>query len=119
MIIMAGLSADYEIEVRMLENNPTGLDRAEIETVVGNQYSTLFRQQQDLKAVPASGGTTTADRGGKNRRPHSRFKGTCFNCERKGHRAEDCRGAKKKTKKSREAVADKGGGRGQVLRLWQ
>ena len=32
MIIVAGLSADYEIEVHMLENNSTctGLERAEI-----------------------------------------------------------------------------------------
>ena len=36
VIIVAGLSADYEIEVRMLENNPAGLDRADIERVVGN-----------------------------------------------------------------------------------
>ena len=32
---MSGVSADYEIEVRMLESNPTGLDRADIERVVG------------------------------------------------------------------------------------
>ena len=36
VIIVAGLSADYEIEVRMLVNNPVGLARAEIERVVGN-----------------------------------------------------------------------------------
>ena len=29
-IIVAGLSADYEIEVGMIGNNPAGLDRAEI-----------------------------------------------------------------------------------------
>ena len=37
VIIAAGLSADYEKEVRMLENNSTCLERAEIECVVGNQ----------------------------------------------------------------------------------
>ena len=43
MIIVTGLSADYEIEVQMLENNPSGLDRAEIERVVGSQYNRLLR----------------------------------------------------------------------------
>ena len=36
VLIVAGLSDDYQIEVRMLDNNPTGLERAEIERVVGN-----------------------------------------------------------------------------------
>ena len=36
VIIVAGLSADYEIEVRMLENNPTDLERTEIKHNVGN-----------------------------------------------------------------------------------
>ena len=36
VIIVAGLAADYKIKVRMLENNPTGLERAEIERVVEN-----------------------------------------------------------------------------------
>ena len=31
----------------MLENNPAGLDRAEIGRVVGNQYNSLLRQQHD------------------------------------------------------------------------
>ena len=53
MIVVAGLSADYEIEVRMLENNPTDLDRAEIECVVGNHYNKLLRQQQDPKLLSA------------------------------------------------------------------
>ena len=47
MIIVGALSADYEIEVRMLENNPASLDRVEIERVVGNQYNRLLRQQHD------------------------------------------------------------------------
>ena len=46
----------------MLENNPTGLERAEIERNVGNQYNRLFRQQQNSKALSASKGTTTAAR---------------------------------------------------------
>ena len=37
VIIVAGLSANYEIEVRVLENNPTDLESAEIEHVVGNK----------------------------------------------------------------------------------
>ena len=37
VIIAARLSADYQTERRMLENNPTGLERAAIERVVGNQ----------------------------------------------------------------------------------
>ena len=38
MIIVAGLSADYEIECRMLENSPADLERAEIERDIGNKY---------------------------------------------------------------------------------
>ena len=37
MIIVAEFSADYESEVRMLENSPTGRERAEIELTVGYQ----------------------------------------------------------------------------------
>ena len=36
MIVVAGLSDDYEIEFRMLENNRTSLDSDEIERLVGN-----------------------------------------------------------------------------------
>ena len=96
VIIVSGLSADFEMECRMLENNPAGLNRAEIERVVGNQYNRLLRQQQDLKALSASKGTVTANRGkGKNRRPRHKFDGNCFNCGKKGHRAGDCRSVKK------------------------
>ena len=35
--VVTGLSADYGIEVRMLVNTPTGLERAVIERVVGSQ----------------------------------------------------------------------------------
>ena len=66
---------------------------------VGNQYIELLRQQHDSKAVSASGSTTTVDRGEKKGNPHNRFKGNCFNCGKKDHRAEDCRNAKKKIKK--------------------
>ena len=97
MIIVAGLSTDYEIKVRMLKNNSTGLERADIERVVGNQYKRLLWQQQDSKkAVSTSKGSTTTDRGAKSRRPRNRFMGNCFNCGRKGPRAEDGRSAKKK-----------------------
>ena len=34
VIIVSGLSADFEMECRILENNPAGLNRAEIERVV-------------------------------------------------------------------------------------
>ena len=44
VIIVSGLSADFEMECRMLENNPDGLNRGEIERVVGNQYNRLFKQ---------------------------------------------------------------------------
>ena len=44
VIILAGPSADYKIECRILKNNPTGLKRAQIERVVGNQYNRLLRQ---------------------------------------------------------------------------
>ena len=96
----------------MLENNPTGLERADVGRIVGNQYNRFLRQQQDSKALSASKGTTTADCGDKNRRPRIRFEGNCFNCGRKGHRAEDYRSAKK-IEKSGDTPADKkGGGRG-------
>ena len=113
VIIVAELSVDYEIEVRMLENNPTGLERAEIEGIVGNQHNGLLRQQQDSKVLSASKGSTTVDREETNRRSSNRFEGNYFNCGRKGHRAEDCRSAEKKIEKSRAAPADKkDGGRG-------
>ena len=103
MINVAGFSADYEIEVQMLENNPAVFERAEIEGVVGNQHIRPFRQQHDSKALSASGGTTTADRGEKKRRPRNRLEGNCFNYKRKGHRAENCKSAKKKIEKSGDA----------------
>ena len=49
VLIVGGLSADYEIECRMLENNSRGLERADIERVVGNQHYRLLRQQYDSK----------------------------------------------------------------------
>ena len=72
MIIAAGLSAEYEMECRMLENNPDCLNRVEIERVVGNRYNRLLRRQQDSKAMSVSKSSVTVDRGkGKNRRPPS------------------------------------------------
>ena len=94
VIIVAELSADDEIEACMLENNPTGLERAEIERVAENQCNWLLRHQQDSKASSTPKATTTADRGEK-MRPPNRFEGNCFNYGRKGHRAKDCRSAKK------------------------
>ena len=96
VIIVSGLSAGFEMEYRMLENNPDNLNRAEIERVVGNQYNRLLRQQHDSKALWASKGTVTANpRKGKNRRLHHKFDGNCFNRGKKGHRAGDCKSAKK------------------------
>ena len=110
VIIVSGLSADFEMECRRLENNPAGLNRAEIERVVGNQYNRLLRQQQNSKALSASKGTVTANRGkGKNRRLHHKFDGNCFNCGKKGHRAGDCRSAKKKNENSGAADDKKEG----------
>ena len=42
VIIVSGLSASFEMECRMLENNPAGLNRAEVECVVGNQLLLLL-----------------------------------------------------------------------------
>ena len=71
LIIVSDLCADLEMECRILENNPAGLNRTEIERVVGNQYNRLLRQQQDSKAFSASKSTVTANSGkGKNRRLH-------------------------------------------------
>ena len=63
VIIVSGLSADFEMECRILENNPAGLNRAEIERVVRNQHYRLLRQQRDSKALSASKGTVTENRG--------------------------------------------------------
>ena len=113
VIIVSGLSADFEMECRMLENNPDGLNRGEIERVVGNQYNRLLKQQQDSKVLSASRGTVTANReNGKNRRLCNKFEGKCFNCGKKGHRAVDCRSTKKKSEKSGTAVERKEGGGG-------
>ena len=110
VIIVSGLSAGFEMEYLILENNPAGLNRAEIERVVGNQYNRLLRQQQDSKALSASKGTVTANRGkGKIRRLHHKFDGNCFNCGKKRHRAGDCRSAKKKSEKSGAADDKKEG----------
>ena len=110
VIIMSGLSADFETECRILENNPAGLNMAEIERVVGSQCNRLPRQQQDSKALSASKGTVTANRGeGKNRKLHHKFDGNCFNCGKKGHRAGDCRSAKKKSENIRSCRRQEGG----------
>ena len=96
VIIVAGLSADYEKECRMLENNPDGFNRSEIERVIGNQYSRFLRRQQDSKAMSVSKGSVTADRDkGKNRRPRPKFEGNCYRCGKEGHRAVDCKSTKK------------------------
>ena len=100
VIIVSGLSVDFEMECRILENNPAGLNRAEIERVVGNHYNIHLRQQQDSKALSASKGTVTVNHEkGKNRRLPHKFDGKCFNCGKKGHRAVDCRSGKKKSEK--------------------
>ena len=97
----------------MLENNSAGLNRAEIERVVGNQYNRLLRQQQDSKALSASKGTVTANRGkGENRRPHHKIDGNCLIYGKKGHRARDCRSAKKSKKSGAADDKKKGGGSG-------
>ena len=101
VIIVSGLSAGFEMECRILENNPAGLNRAEVKRNLQNQYKRLLRQQQDSKALSESKDTVTANRGkGKNRRLHHKFDGNCFNCGKKGRRAGDCRSAKKKSEKS-------------------
>ena len=94
----------------MLTNNPAGLERAEIGRIVGNQYNRPLRPQENSKALSALKDTTTADRGEKNRRPRNQFQGNCFNCRRKGLRAEDCRSAKTKIVISGDGPADKKGG---------
>ena len=109
VIIVSGLSADFEMECRMLEDNPAGLNRTEIERVVGNQYNGLLRQ----KALSASKGTVTANRGkGKNTRLQHKFDGNCFNCGKKGHRAGNYRSAKTSEKSGAADEKKKGGGSG-------
>ena len=96
----------------MLEKNPAGLDRAEIERVVENQHNRLLRQQHDSKSLSTSRSTTTADHGEKKRRPRNRFEGNYFNCGRKGHHPEDCSSAKKIEISEDAPAGKKGGGRG-------
>ena len=61
--------------------------------------------------MSASKGSVTANRGkGKNRKLHHKFDGNCFNCGKKGHRAGDCRSAKKKSEKYGAADDKKEGG---------
>ena len=47
------------------------------------------------------------DRGEKIRKPRNRFEGSYFNRGRKDHRAEDCKSATMKIKKTGDAAADK------------
>lgn len=76
---MTRLSTDYEIECHMLEKNSDGLHRAEIEHVARDRYKMLPRWQQDSKAISASKGSVTMDRGkGKKGRPHPIFDGKRF-----------------------------------------
>ena len=112
VIVGAGLSADYQIEVRILENNPTGLERVEIERVVENQYNRILRQQQDSKALLASKGTTTVDRGEKKRGSRNRFEGNCFNCGRKVTALKKWEREEEDRKNRRCRRRQKGGGRG-------
>ena len=63
LIFVVGLSADNEMECRILENNPTGLERAEIERIVVNQYNRFLGQQYNSKALSALKDTTTVDHG--------------------------------------------------------
>ena len=99
VVIVSGLSADFEMECRILENNPTGLNRAEIERVVRNQFNRLLRQQQDSKALSASKGTVTANRKkGKNRRLHHKFMVTASIAERKVAALETAGARRKKVK---------------------
>ena len=82
LVFVAELSADYEMECRMLENNSSaGLNRAKIERAAGKR---LLRQQQDSKALSASQGTTKVDRGKvKDKRPCNKFEGNYLIAERK------------------------------------
>ena len=98
----------------MLENNPTGIERTDIEPVVGNQFSRLLRQQHHSKVLSALKGTTAADRREKTKKPRNRLEGSCFNCGRKYHRGEDCRSAKKIEKSGDASPDKKSGGRGKL-----
>ena len=51
-------------------------------------------------------------RKGNNRRPHHKLDGNCCNCGKKGHRAGDCRSAKKSEKIGAIDDKKKGGGSG-------
>ena len=119
VVIVAGLSANYGIEVRMLENNSTGLEKAEIERVVGNQFNRLLRQHQTSKALSALKGTATAGRSEKKWSPCSPFKGNYFNCGRKGHRAEDCRGVKKKIENHEMRLPTRAEVGTSMLHMWE
>ena len=113
VIIVSGMSTDFEMECRMLEKKPAGLNRAEIQRVVRNQYNRFLRQQHDSKALSAWKGAVMANHGkGKNRRSHHKFECNCFNCGKKGRRAGDCRMGKKSKTSGAADDKIKGGGSG-------
>ena len=92
VIIVAELSADYEMECRMLENNPAGLERAEIERVVGIQYKQTSQRATGLKGSGGIERHRYVDCGKeKNRRPRKQLEGSFFNYGNKYHRAGEYR----------------------------
>ena len=120
VIIVAGLSADYEIEVRILENNPRGLERAEIEHVVinitgfsGNSRTQRFSRHR--KAPPR----WIVERTTGNLATDSRI--TASTAERRVATLRIAGAQRRRLPKSRDdAAADKKGrGRGKWLHLWE
>ena len=102
--VVEGLSADYEIGCRMLENNPTGFERAEIERVVEISRIDFLdsnRTQRSYCRRKAPPRRIAEKRTGE---PETNSMVTVLIAE--GHRAEECRSAKK-IKKTGDATADK------------
>ena len=97
---------DIEMERRVLQNNPAGLSRAEIEHGVGNQYNRLLRQQQGSKALSALKCITTATGRPGDPSINSRV-AALLRKERSSHWGMQER---EKREKSRDAAADKTGG---------
>ena len=107
VIIVSGLSADFEMECRILENNPAGLNRAEIEHVVGISTtdfpgSNMTRRHCRYRRAPSrriAGRGRTGD-------PITNSKVTASIAERKVAALETA-GARKRVKKKSGVADDK------------
>ena len=121
VINLAGLSADYEIEVQMLESNPAGLDRAEIERAIGRRGDRATDSRTTAstagEGVPTLRIAEALIRRSKNQEmspPAKRAEvgGKCYVCGSEEHFAHKhcnlCRNLRHRTRDCEERGAEKG-----------